>query len=1219
MSGYHGAWATTGLMFPIAFSLREMGVPIYKRGRRDFAFLKPSSKRQVLKKKKTDIMSIKITAKNRVLGVEGLLAFPMGYDRKVLNSLPAPDEESIRRIGQILRTIILRRVMPYFRKKRGTDPILVSRVSGAFTTDRLEDEEDRIHAVSLVCRKDDEWIIYVHERVFDYLAFVIPSDPESRLGGRSLEEGKVLAFAEFLLRHEIEHMLYPQKPEREVIRSDVTFAMDQRHDDPTFYRMLRTALADEMTGLKGESYLALFDSAERGTPYEYLITRILSSHVMILGEMPEDLLQGLFPVIDKDLKKDILGECYRRCIDRSHSLVQRASFLQKLLWLFTLIIEWDENEAVEVFNAFRDRWGLVYLFHELDLPEMSIEDRGPEEIFALFKENLKKIRKKSGYPFSVVPGTPRTTSPEPKPSVPPARSLKERIEEAQNNPSFPRQALEVIEKNKLSAVGHSGPKYTELIETLLAVPWGKMRKIEVRPEAFEEGLNRTHHGLKRPKEIICDFFSNLIWRYKQFNTGDSSLHQSGSAFLFVGPPGVGKTSLAISIAKNLGIPYHKISLGGMRDEADLVGHGFTWEGSKPGAIVQGLIKMGVMNGMFIMDEADKTAKFAIAALLDVLDPEQNHLFHDRYIMSTVDIDLSNCHFILTANTLETVPPAVINRCEVVLLDRYSIEEKIAIAQQHLIQRVRQMYQVNEKEIYFDPNDKTGLLRYLIKTYTHEPGVRELERIIRTLFLRTLRKDILISGRHAKKITRGTINRYLDKPSPRWKINEENRVGEMLALGIDVERGVGSIIPIQATRISVGGESQAPRKGYLSMVHATGNIQKIMDESRKVATTAILHCADALGIELAQVERPIHLHFMGASTQKDGPSAGGAIALALASALSRRRVRRDVAMTGEIDTQGRIATVGGLDVKLETAYDAGCKTIIIPKGNLREDGIQRLPEALKRELQILSYEEWKGDHDPFDYEQHLLQVVAVDHILEAVDIAFIDEEELRETETLCTTYAHSLSEPLARARKEVRSRFRLLYAKDPEELELENLDESLCEGCQCVFLLQPEVRNAVLLKFPALGKCAHFLDFHPSSHDLTSIIRKMYEQRWNTLNVPVRLSVVAPFFFLKRDGLRPEDFPPGAFFEDLRLFANNYTVQGVKIKACKSILNRVFCPLAQLGSTEVDTCPFMGKVDGIYAVDLSFIPEKYRLDVKHAEEILNRCLEKWLLAAEGFAQ
>jgi ATP-dependent Lon protease len=213
--------------------------------------------------------------------------------------------------------------------------------------------------------------------------------------------------------------------------------------------------------------------------------------------------------------------------------------------------------------------------------------------------------------------------------------------------------MEVIEKNRRSAGGQSGAKYTELIETLLAIPWGRVQKIDTRPEEFEEGLNLTHYGLKKPKEILCDFFENLIWRYNQTDENEKSGScRTGSAFLFVGPPGVGKTSLGISLAKNLNLPYHKISLGGMSDEKDLKGHGFTWEGSKPGAIVQGLIKMGIMNGVFIMDEADKMAKFAIATLLEILDPEQNHLFHDKYAQTMVDIDLSKCHFILTANSLE---------------------------------------------------------------------------------------------------------------------------------------------------------------------------------------------------------------------------------------------------------------------------------------------------------------------------------------------------------------------------------------------------------------------------------------------------------------------------------------------------------------------------------------------------------------------------------------
>jgi endopeptidase La len=1140
--------------------------------------------------------------------------FPMSFDYKVLETLPLQDKEGVNRVISILMAIAVRRVMPYFRNKRGTDPSAVSRVNEHLTLRRLEDEENRIHTVSLISKNDKGWRLGIHERVFDYLGFVIPSDPESRLGGRTLDEAKMLAFAEFLLRHEIEHMLYPLETEREVIRGDVGFAMERRKDDPTFYRMLRNALADEMTGLKGYPYLALLDAAEQDKPYEYLITRILSPYGTILADIPETLLRGVFPLLDTDLKTRVLGECYRRSRDTSYSLLRRNEYLQKVLNLFLLIGEERMDEAEAVFSAFKERWGIVSLFHELDLPETTLEDREAKEIFALFMKNIRGIaspEKSSAPPPSVAP---HRRPPDDETLQKPVKTLKERIEEARNDPSFPRQAIEVIDKNKLNAVGHSGSKYTELIETLLVIPWGKNRPINVSPEDFEAGLNRSHYGLRKPKEIVCDFFTNLIWRYRRHGgKGDGPGQKTGSAFLFVGPPGVGKTSLAISIAENLGIPYHKISLGGMRDEADLRGHGFTYEGSRPGAVVQGLIKMGVMNGMFIMDEADKTEKFAIATLLEILDPEQNHLFHDRYTETTLDIDLSHCHFILTANTLETVPPAVVNRCEVVVLDRYSVEEKIAIAQQHLIQRVRTKHEISTEEIFFAPEEEEELLRYLIKTYTHEAGVRELERIIRALFLRIMRKDILAKNEHGLRITREKIKQHLEPPARPRHINEENRIGEMLALGVDVERGIGSIIPIQATPIRYAGEGEKRLESYLSMVHATGNIQTVMDESRKVATTGILHCAKELGIETSLVETPVHLHFMGGSTKKDGPSAGGAIALALASALSGRPIRRDVAMTGEIDTQGRITAVGGLHVKLETAFDAGCKTLIIPKENLSgKEGIEGLPESLKRELQILTYEDWTQDHSPFDYRQHVLQVVAVDHIVQSAEIAFVYEEEIEALEDIFLAHARSICEAVLKAQKENRPCHRVIYVKDPSELKTEGQESVFWLDTQTHLILAPELREDDFKGVPTLIGNAQLHSFDPTEGNLTAVMQ--------TLQSPPgalpSISMIAPFFFLKRDGIHLKKLPSGLDRERSMLFANNYTVQGIKFKSSKAILNRVCCRLACLESPIVDTCPFLGKLDGIYAVDLAFIPEKYRLDVKQAEEILVRGLTQWLRVVES---
>lgn len=1142
---------------------------------------------------------------------------PLEFDHAVLDSLPWPDDDDVKRVTQILKAIVSRRVMPYFKKTRGTDAIATARLTKSIRIERLEDHRNAIRCTDVIAQKDGQWTLSVHERVFDYLAFVIPTRPESRLGEGSTEERKMLAFSEFMLRHEIEHMLYPLRTEREMIRSDVVFAMDKRTNDPTYYRELRNALSDEMNGLKGELYLEIFDCAEREAPVESLVTEILKTYALALADVPTNLLENIFTLLQTELQTRVLGICYRRSRDTTHALVKRTASLRKLLQLFERLIDTDAGRTEVVLNAFKDRWGLVYLFHELGVPEASVEDKDSRQIFELFQEALKEFSDQTAGLFPSAP--PDKPPPPPREVVAPRalKSLKDRIEEARNNPAFPAQVIEVIDKNKLNAVGHSGAKYSELIETLLAMPWGKIQPIRVSPKAFEDGLNRSHYGLNRPKEMLCDFFSNLIWRYEQFRE-DDAVHwrRNGSAFLFVGPPGVGKTSLAISIARNLEIPYHKLSLGGMRDEADLRGHGFTYEGSKPGVIVQGLIKMDATNGMFIMDEADKTEKFAIATLLEILDPEQNHLFHDKFTQSTVDIDLSNCHFILTANTLDTVPPPVVNRCEVVLLDRYSVEEKVCIAREHLIARVREQYHITEDHILIDPEQEADLLRYIVKTYTHEAGVRELERMIRTLFLRIMRKEILGQDRQPVTVTRETVKEFLAPPVPPKTINKDDRIGEMTALGVNVERGIGSIIPVQATPIQRGGETDG-QKGYLSMVHATGNIELIMDESRKVATTAILHCREALHVDLKSAEIPIHLHFMGGSTPKDGPSAGGAIAVALASVLSGREIRRDVAMTGEIDTQGRITAVGGLDVKLETAYDAGCKTVIIPKENLLgAGGIERLSDALKRELQVLTYEQWKGPHEAFNRERHVLQIVAVDHITQAAEIALIDSRELGDVEMSLIPHGHKVARVLSAMKRTGSRHLNLVYVKAPWEIDSCGFSDDFWVRSGAHFLISPPARAAIEKEFPLLEKEKRLWDFDPKQQDVTDTIRKTVGWWRKGETAPFTCSLIAPFFFLKRDLRALSAFTPGPSCEQFRLFGNNYAAQGFKIKGCKSMLNRVYCYLSQLDQAELDACPFLGSWQNIHIPDVSFIPETFRLDVLRSVRILDNALRRWLATVEG---
>lgn len=1136
---------------------------------------------------------------------------PIEFDHTLLDGLPLPGEEVRKRVVGILKAIVARRVMPNFRKSRGTDAIVIARILDSLSIQRLEDEKNQVRTVSALVSRDSAWVLKIHERIFDYLAFVIPGDIDSRVGGGTPEEGNLLAFAEFMLHHQIEHLLYPLKTGFDLVESAITFAMEQRDNDPTFYKALCNCLADPMNGIRGEPFLSMFAEAEQGHVDQARIGKVLQRFAEDVADFPPDLLTEVFRELDADLRIAVLGVCNDRVRNDAVALLHRASHLQKLLTLLSSLADLDESEAITIFEEFNYRWGLRDFMMQLGESETSIDDKPFPEIVSFFKEVLAKFTEDGSQIFPVVVAKPAPPTPEPKAAAPKTKSLKDRIDEIKDDESFPLEVKEVIDKNKLNIAGVSGYKYSELIETLLAIPWGKILPIRVSPQEFEMGLNRTHYGLDKPKEILCDFFTNLIWRYRNSGekTGDTS-RRHGSSFLFVGPPGVGKTSLAISVAENLRIPYHKMSLGGMRDEADLRGHGFTYEGSKPGAIVQGLIKMGIMNGMYIMDEADKTEKFAIATLLEILDPEQNHLFHDKYTQTTVDIDLSKCHFILTANTLETVPTAVVNRCEVVILDRYSLEEKVAIAQQHLIGRIRRRHEITEDQIALDPAQERDLLRYLIKTYTREAGVRELERIIRTLFLRIFRKEILTGAQSLVTINRGTVKDYLEEPNPPRMINPEDRVGEMTGLGINPEMGIGSIIPIQATPIRVGADEH--RKGYLSILQATGNIEKIMDESRTVASTAMLYCGLALGIPLDQPRPPIHLHFMGGSTPKDGPSAGGAIALALSSVLTGRRIRRDVAMTGEIDTQGRVTGIGGLDVKLETAGDAGCRTVIIPRENLYgEAGIERLSSALKAELHTLTYEEWKGPHEPFDYERHMLQVVAVDDIVQAADIAFIDEDEIKSLENPFLEHAFMVAPTLQSACEAPSPCFRLLYIKKPDELELENLADLSWKTCGSALLVQPELRESVLRQFPDLQEHTQLWDFDPASENLGDVLKRIDDSLHGNLQTLVHLSILAPYFFL--DCQRPflESFYGSPAPEGLTLFANNYTLQGVKIKESKAVLNNVYRYLSQLDREQLDKCPFLTNRQGIYVVDFSYIPEKYRLDAKRAQELLNQSLRNWL--------
>ncbi len=1148
---------------------------------------------------------------------------PILLDHKILSNLPLPTDKAVNRVFHTFQAIIGQQTIPYFRNSRGIDLNQLSILRQNLSFRRMDDEENRIALSSLLVRSKQNWTVLIHEKLFDYLASILGSRPGLSLSSTLAEERKMMVFSEFLLRHVFEHLLFPKEDEYEVVRSDIAFAMELSQKDPDRYEVLRRCLQDGTNGILGKNYVALMNRAAQGTDCDLKVARIVTSYLKHVSELPGRFLVDIFRELNSDAKMRVLSHCYRGSSDGVQPLVRRAASLRTVLRLFSVAVRDDPGEGFELFRKFRKKWGVEALFHELDVPEEIVSEKSLSRLYDIFSKSLEDFVE----PGDIINQEPSAmyshTRAESIPQQP--KTLKERIEEAKADADVPRPVIELIEKNKMNAAGQSGAKYTELIETLLAIPWGKIKRIWVSPEEFEDGLNRSHYGLKKPKELLADFFANLIWRYQHFKESEKKhWHRTGSALLLVGPPGVGKTSLAISVARNLGIPYHKLSLGGMKDEADIRGYGFTYEGSKPGPIIQGLVKMGVMNGMFIMDEADKTEKLAIATLLEILDPEQNHLFHDKYTQSTVDIDLSNCHFVLTANSIDNVPPAIINRCEVIFLDRYSVEEKISIARDYLIQRIRERYLIGADEISFDPDEETDILRHLIRNYTFEAGVRDLERVIRALFLRVQRKEIMGEGRQHTLITMPKITKYLSEPNKPRLINPDDRVGEMMGLGVNMEMGVGTLIPIQVTPLKSGQEKRDGR-GYMSMVHATGNIERVMDESRKVASTAILHRAKGLGLDSTRMSMPLHLHFMGGSTRKDGPSAGSAIALALASLFKDRKIRRDVAMTGEVDTQGRITGVGGILLKLETAYATGVRTLIIPKENLTgNDSVERLPDSLKNELQILTYKEWKEDHEPFDYYRHVLQVVAVDDIVQAADIAFIDQDEIDSLETLFEEHARKASRELALDEPVPFKRLLLIYVDDPADIKSGILKSGVLESgfCLqdygCILMVRKELQDDMAAQLPQIREMMKIREFDHLKESFVEVLEQLKNEYTGPDRPPLRISIIAPLPFMRREGLRGQDFPPEEGFAGLRIFSSCCTVENAQIHTCRKLLSKAYLFLARLSDDLLHDCPFLAETDGIYSTTISFIPEKYRLTVKRAEEILDNGISKWLEMMQGEA-
>ncbi len=507
--------------------------------------------------------------------------------------------------------------------------------------------------------------------------------------------------------------------------------------------------------------------------------------------------------------------------------------------------------------------------------------------------------------------------------------LKQKIEAAgMTKDAYEKAVAELRRLEQMPPMSAESTVSRNYLDWMLAVPW-KEKSEEVRDiKAAQEVLDADHYGLEKIKERILEYLAvrQLVERPR------------GSILCFVGPPGVGKTSLGRSIAKATGRKFVRLSLGGVRDEAEIRGHRRTYIGALPGQIIQMMKKAGTVNPLIMLDEVDKLGMDfrgdPSAALLEVLDPEQNYAFHDHYL--DVEYDLSNVMFIATANVLHTIPPPLQDRLEIIRLPGYTEREKLEIARRHLLPKQLEANGLKAEQVDFSED----ALRTLAQFYTREAGVRNMEREVASV-LRKLARRLLTADdpETYREVVTGDLVKELLGPT-RFRpqsLAEQSEVG--LATGLAWTEVGGEVLHIEASLMAGRGN-----------ITLTGKLGEVMQESARAALSCVRARAAKLGIAPDFYKKfDLHLHVPEGAIPKDGPSAGIAISTAIVSVLTQQPVRRDVAMTGEITLRGKVLPIGGVKEKLLAAHRAGTTTVILPKENAKD--LVELPLDVKEALSI----------------------------------------------------------------------------------------------------------------------------------------------------------------------------------------------------------------------------------------------------------------------------
>lgn len=485
---------------------------------------------------------------------------------------------------------------------------------------------------------------------------------------------------------------------------------------------------------------------------------------------------------------------------------------------------------------------------------------------------------------------------------------------------------EVKKLRQMSPMSAEATVVRNYLDWVLSVPWDKRSRVKKDIKEAKKILDSDHYGLEKVKERILEYLA------VQQRTGKVR----GSILCLVGPPGVGKTSLGQSIAKSTNRNFVRMSLGGVRDESEIRGHRRTYIGALPGKIIQGMKKAKTSNPLFLLDEIDKLGSDwrgdPSSALLEVLDPEQNSKFNDHYL--ELDYDLSDVMFICTANTLK-MPQPLMDRMEIIRISGYTEDEKIQIVRQHLINKQIKMAGLKQSEITISDT----AIRDLIRFYTREAGVRSLEREIANICRKSI-KEILMKGKERVNVTPGNLEKYAGIRKYRFgEVDDQDRVG--IVSGLAYTEFGGDLLSIEAVTLP----------GKDGKVTTTGNLKEVMKESITVAEMLIKSRAKRYGIDFDKLNLTnVHVHVPEGATPKDGPSAGAAMTTAIISALTGIEVRKDIAMTGEINLRGYVTEIGGLKEKLLAAHRGGIRKVLIPKDNAKD--LPDIPDKVKKGLEIV---------------------------------------------------------------------------------------------------------------------------------------------------------------------------------------------------------------------------------------------------------------------------